>query len=104
MTCPSVDQSALLPASQVFWEEHPCLRTSQLASGWRPPIAAHVPPAVRSIMQRCWQQDPRERPSMYVVVALLEIAAECCAVAAGAVATRSTTRLLQTVSRAQPVC
>lgn len=101
---PSFDQSVLPPALQVFWEEHPRLTTSQLAGGWQPPVAAHVPPAVHGIMQRCWQQDPRDRPSMYVVVALLEIAAECCRVAAGAAAGHGTARLLQTASRAQPVC
>lgn len=42
--------------------------------GYRPPIPMHWPLGVRTLIQDCWQHDPRDRPSASEVVQRLDSA------------------------------
>jgi serine/threonine protein kinase len=43
---------------------------------WRPPVPEGCPPALADLMQRCWQDDARARPSSHQVVSELSAFAE----------------------------
>eukprot|EP00803_Ostreobium_quekettii_P008647 evm.model.scf_300.2 EVM.evm.TU.scf_300.2 scf_300:43408-50945(-) len=40
----------------------------RVAHGFREPILQHWPPAVRDLISQCWSQDPKQRPTMGVVL------------------------------------
>lgn len=44
-----------------------------IASGKRPPMSAiaHIDPKIQALIQQCWDQEPRERPSMRRVLDIL---------------------------------
>jgi serine/threonine protein kinase len=48
------------------------MQTMQIAysvnQGMRPPIPSHCPLPLRDLMQRCWNQDPRLRPSFTAIL------------------------------------
>ena len=67
--CPAVCMWEIMSRGQqpFFWLENHAV-INQLEQGIRLPKPEQCPPALYSLMTRCWGYDPRERPSFTELV------------------------------------
>jgi serine/threonine protein kinase len=56
--------------NSIVWDES-LKHAQKVAAGWRPPFPGRVPPAIRKIVEMCWAENPKLRPSMSDVVGML---------------------------------
>jgi len=77
---PITIKSSIYSFGIILWElfskkvpydgEHPLKVVSKILSGYRPPMP-ECPPAIQSLIQTCWEENPDLRPTWHVVVSEL---------------------------------